>query len=135
MKNDMDELFESIRKIEIDHAELTALGIEASKFYGDDLDDSLWKVPEFVEEVVKAAWDGSVMSMMAGLLDDEVPFEKVLDECLSNSNDMNHRNFLNFLRKEIFSRSMSRSKADFGKIGASKEKVAERKKEFAGRFE
>jgi len=86
--------------------------------------DKFWSNPLFLDQTVLAAREGIVMGMQAITLDKELPFDQIVDSCIDlesqrfietqmtqdNQEVKKIQSFLDFLRKELFSRIFSQNK-------------------------
>jgi hypothetical protein len=123
------ELISNIKNISLNHSDLMDIGLEYSKSYFKDKKeeeefDIFFANNTFNEQFVMAARDGLILGMHAITLNQDINFEQIVLHCIDlKQQRINEsiittepetiaklKEFLSFLRKEIFSRTYSKNK-------------------------
>jgi hypothetical protein len=143
-------LIDGINHISLNHEDLLDSILGFSKIYSKSKPnnsfciDKFFAHGEFIEQSVMAAREGVVLAMNAITLEESVPFDRLIEECINLESQRKKeenvcadedtkkimREFLSELRKELFSRLFSQNK-DFQKVTKiSKEILNERYAQF-----
>lgn len=124
------ELISAIKHISLNRDDLLDVSLEmALRYFKKDKEseeqfDKFWANPQFIDQTVLCAREGIVLAMQAITLDEKIPFEPIIQNCIEieqqrytekeitiNVKEISHiKEFCAFLRKELFSRIYSQNK-------------------------
>lgn len=131
-----------LNEISFLHEDLLSVAVDFNDTYFKDnensrlLFDKFWAQPAFTQQSVLAVREAVVLHTAAITFDQKIPFETIIEGCVNFTAQKEHleqlqmnpiqaksvRNFLNSLRREVFS-NLYQQTTDFGKATEISEEI------------